>query len=74
MTNYVYRIMEGKKKIKTKITVMFLCMRVDRIFVVKNRQMLKNPFQQPCPFVSTFKHGPVVLRHTVQNYRPIKEI
>ena len=74
MTNYVYRIMEGKKKIKTKITVMFLCMRVDRIFVVKNRQMLKNPFQQPCPFVSTFKHGPVVLRHAVQNYRPIKEI
>lgn len=74
MTNYVYRIMEGKKKIKTKITVMFLCMRADRIFVVKNRQMLKNPLQQPCPFVSTFKHGTVVLQHAVQNYRPIKEI
>lgn len=53
---------------------MFLCMRADRIFVVKNRQMLKNPLQQPSPFVSTFKHGPVVLQHAVQNYRPIKEI
>lgn len=44
MINYVYCIMEGKKKIKIKIIVMFLCMRVDRIFVVKNREMLKNFF------------------------------